>query len=79
MASDTAALEVIVLAGRTDSDAAHDLVEQMVDTAVPALLAAGHRHQGVTSPTQLDLGGIAYLTARIRLTAPLATRTNGGT
>jgi hypothetical protein len=79
VASDVASLEVIVVAGRTDTDAAHDLLEQMADAAVPALLAAGYRHQGVTTPTQLDIGGIAYLTARIRITAPLATRTNGGT
>jgi hypothetical protein len=38
-------------------------------------LAAGYRHQGVSSPAQLDVGGIAYLAARIRLTAPLPTRT----
>jgi hypothetical protein len=75
VASDTAALEVVVIAGRTDAGAAHDLIEQMVDTAVPALLAAGYRHQGVSSPAQLDVGGIAYLAARIRLTAPLPTRT----
>jgi hypothetical protein len=74
VASDVAALEVIVIAGRTDTGAAHDLLEELVDNAVPALLAAGYRHQGVTGPAQLDIGGLAYLTSRIRLTAPLPTR-----
>ncbi len=75
VASDVASLEVLVIAGRTDTDAAHDILERMVDGAIPALLVAGYRHHGVTPPARQDIGGIAYLTARIRLTAPLSTRT----
>jgi hypothetical protein len=74
VAADVAALEILVIAGRTDTDSAHDTLEAMIDAAIPALLEAGHRHHGVTPPARLDLGGIAYLTARIQLTAPLSTR-----
>ena len=68
---DTAALEVIVVAGRIDADAAVEQVETIVDAAIPALLAAGYRHQGVTPPAPLDIGGITYLTARIRINTSL--------
>lgn len=74
MASDLAHLEVIVAADRVDSDAAHDLLELMVDSVIPALTDGGYRHHGVTVPSQLDIGGLKYLTARIRLQAQLRTR-----
>lgn len=70
-AYDTAQLEVYVLAGRADAGTADDALEAMVDAAVAALLPAGYRHQGVTVPGPLTVGGVPYLTARIRLTAPL--------
>jgi hypothetical protein len=75
VAADDAALEVVVIAGRTDTGAAHDLLEELVDNAIPALHAAGYPHESVTAPAQLDIGGVAYLVARILVSYPLATRT----
>jgi hypothetical protein len=66
-----AALDVIVVAARVDPTPGYEQAEALTAAAIPALRAAGLTFAGVTGPIPLDVAGLTYQSARIRITEPV--------
>ena len=67
---DTARLEIIAVVGRIDAEPAVATLELMVESALAGLAVAGFRASTVP-PGPFEIGGLAYLAARIVLAYPV--------
>lgn len=69
--TDTAQLEVIVIAGRLTIEGVVPVWEQMVDAACTALAGARLRAYQTIGPAPADFGQITYLSGRLQIRRPV--------
>ncbi len=62
-----ARVDVICVAGRMDPAPGIDMIEQMISTAIIRLREARFPEVIVQPPARFDIGGVAYLAARLSL------------
>jgi hypothetical protein len=63
---------VTVVGARIDPEPGVGQLEQMVDAALPALLAAGYSIVSVSGPVPLEVAGLTYQSARLTVARPVA-------
>jgi hypothetical protein len=67
----TARLEVIVVAARVDVDGGHGILEDLVEHAYGALTTIRMPPVTTARPAPFDVGGVAYLATRLTLSVPV--------
>ena len=64
-------LDVVAIAARINPEPGIETLETMVERAVPALDAARAPVVEIVAPGPFDIGGVAYLAARLTITSPV--------